>query len=163
MAASTFGVTAALLQSDMFPHYTFSATSHPTSTAVGTIITRAGAVVSGLVDARGLNANALDATGEPIAYYFCQRLTLVGAALDVARAFTGSGAPGELVDTLRREWMDGLKALRDPQLGKAMLVDAYGSATAGRIRTHVQDTSSLPTTSTDLSIDDPEFTGGMDL
>lgn len=163
MPLATFSVTSALLQSDCFPHYTFGATSHPTATAVGTIITRKGAQVSALVQALGIDPSTLDAVGEPVAFSLLQRLVLVGAAYEVALAFTGRGVPGEVVDTWRREWRDGIKDLSDARTARAILVDAYGAATAGRIRTHVQSTSSLPTTSTDLEIDDPEFVRDMDL
>ncbi len=163
MPVSVFGATAALLQSDYFPHYTFGATSHPTSTAVGTVLTRVGAIVSGRVQGLGLDPSAIDNTGEPIAYQFCQDLVLAGAAYRVGLAFTGRGMPGDVVDTWRRAFRDGLKDLSDARTARVVLVDAYGAATAGRIRTHVQEASTRPTATSDIEIDDPEFVRDMDL
>ena len=163
MAHSTFGVTAAILQSDLLPHYTLSATSSPTDTRVAQIINRKAAIVSGLVDALGLNAAALDAAGEPIAFYFCQRLVLVGVAADVALAFVGRATSEGLVFSWLREWNDGLKSLRDPTLAKSMLSDALTTAHAPFIRTHIQESGDTPTVASDILVEDPVFTADMDL
>lgn len=164
MAYSAFGATAALLQSDMLPHYAFSATSSPTSTRVETIIARRAARVSGLVDMAGLDASALDVVGEPIAFYFCQRLTLVGAAIDVALAFTGGQRSDDLVEAWRKEWDEGIGTLRGPGL-RAALADAVtaGTVTGRGFRSHVQHGSDVPSAAGDVGVDEPTFTQDMDL
>lgn len=164
MAYSAFSVTATLLQSDVFPTYpAFSATTQPTSTAVGTIIQRRAALVCGYVDALGLDASAIDSTGEPLSFYFLQRLVLVGSAIDVAAAFTGKSRGDGLVGTWRQEWNDGIKRLADVRQAKVALVDAFSTSRPGYIRTHIQHGSQTPSGSSDVLIDNPEFTADMDL
>ena len=163
MAISLFSVTAAVLASDLLPTYTLGAATNPTDTRALEIIRRRAAMVSGAVDALGLDASALDATGEPIAFYFCQRLVLVGAAADVALAFTGHVPSDGLVSGWRSEWEDGMRTLRDPQRAKAALHDAVGATFANQIRTHVQAAGSVASEDTDVALDAPEFSAGMDL
>ena len=162
MPISLFGSTAAILASDLLPTYTFGASSNPTDTRALEILRRRAAIVSWMVDALGLDASALDATGEPISYYYCQRLVLVGGAADVALAFTGHAPADGLVAALRAEWEEGMRTLRDPQRAKAALADSYGATSANGIRTHVQAHGAL-TGDSDVELDEPEFTQDMEL
>mgnify|MGYP001565818052 CR=1 FL=1 len=164
MAFSTFGITAAIVQSDALPNHTLNATSSPTDTRVAQLINRRAARVSGLVDQRGIDASALDAAGEPTAFYACQRLVLVGAAIDVALAFTGRAPDDGLVAAWRQEWREGIEALSGPG-AKAFLGDALTRATATGLspRTHIQHGSDTPSGSADVEIDVPAFLRDMDL
>ena len=162
MAFSTFGVTAATLQSDLLPQYTLDASSRPTSTRVAEIINRRAAKVSGLVDALGIDSSGLDSDGEPIAYYYCQRLVMVGAAADVAAAFAGRKPADGLVETWRSEWREGCEDLAGPR-AKALLRDAITASSPLIMRTHIQHGSDRPSAAGDIEIADPAFVRDMDL
>jgi len=164
VALNTFGVTAALLQSDLLPHYAFNATSSPTATAVGTIVTRLAARLCGHIQHRGLDPAGIDATGEPLAFYNCQALLLAGVASHVARAFTGKKTAEGLVESWRAEWEEGLKRLATEVGAKEILADALSrSSHSGYVHSHVHAGSDRPTTVGDIEIDDPEFVRDMDL
>ena len=161
MAVVEFGVTATILGTDCFPNYTFGATSSPTSTRIASIITRRAAEISGRLRALGLDPSTFTTTGE--AYQACQRILLAGCAADVALAFVGRTVQDSLVWSWKSEWRDGMKALGSAQTAKALLADAITTSTGGFIRTHIQDGGDEPTSASDIVIDDPSFTAGMDL
>ena len=163
MALNLFGVTVTTLGDDCFPKYTFDATSAPTSTRVTEIINRAAALVCGPIQARGLDPASIDATGEPLSYYACQRLVTVGAAVDVSSAITGYRLADGLVDTWRREWTEGRERLENDEKIRLLLPDALTGAHAGAVYTHVQASSDTKRDASDIELPAPVFTSDMDL
>ena len=163
MPIAEFAATATLLQQQYLPQFTFDANSTPTTASVAAIITKKAAEVSGILTSHGIAPDGIDNAGEPISFQYLQDLVLVGTAAHVARAFGGHLTPDELIAQWRREWRDGLAALRDPQLAKQVLADSKGLTTTDYVRTHVQVSGDVPTTAADVDVEDPDFLHGMDL
>lgn len=148
MAIQTYGATAALLASDYMPNENggngFDGTTHPTVTAVGTIITRKAAEVNSLIARAGIAPASITDTATPVSYAYVQHLILVGTAAHVYAAF----APQAEVTTVDK-WAGEWKRLRAELVEfPQCLSDAWspGSHKNG-VRSHV--------TAADYDDDDP--------
>lgn len=91
MAVTTFGVTAATVRSNRFPHLagSYGTDTAPSSTAVATFINRAAARLEGKLLLESITASAISDTASA-AYYWCQETLELMVAIRIAEVATGS-------------------------------------------------------------------------
>lgn len=114
MAIALFGLTHTSVRDHFFPaRAAFSASTKPTSSAVGEMIDGAAAELAGLLAAQNITASDLDSTNEPNAYAWCQDFVRLRAAIRVQESIAGAGSVPQF-------W-------RDEITNKTTMLEKYGS------------------------------------
>lgn len=110
MSVVTFGVTAAGVRADCFPHLpTFTDSTAPTSTQVATKINEQAGMLAGALTIAGVNVDSIEAASA--GYYSCAGVLKLMVGVSLARS--ASGLNPAVVQAWRDEvkaWLDGLKA-----------------------------------------------------
>ncbi len=115
-ALSSFGVTAAIVQTDYFSQGGgFSDVSNPSSTSVARYIQQKAGELGGLLRAEEQSPTALDADDTTEAYQWCQETLCLMVAVRVAEDMHQSRPP--LADTWEKRLAARLEALADDAVG----------------------------------------------
>jgi hypothetical protein len=155
VSLTTFGVTAATLRVNRFPHLdNFSANSAPTSTAVAEYIDRAAAKLEGKLLLEEIVASSI--TLASAAYVNCARVVELQAAIYLAEAATGKD------NGLLTVWRDEAKTFFEEldEDGAASLGSGAVSTSASDPdgpTSHISEYSLTTDASTDMSTTVPRL------
>lgn len=124
MALPAFGVTAATVRAQLFPHWSdFSANSNPTAATVADIITEESGDFAALLYRENITASSVDALGASTApYQWCAKTLRLMVALRCLRASTQQEP--QLAEAWKAELEQRLKLLAEEgatALGNASL------------------------------------------
>ena len=135
MAVEVFGVVFGDVERRLKP-FVFDASSNPTSTEVGTVITEVAGDVNGHIEALGFDPAGITVASNPRSYQILARLIADGAAAEVYRALSARDpSRSKQLDAQYNKQLD--RILRTPQ----MLGDAFSrTSNPGGYRSHVDDT-----------------------
>lgn len=141
MAISIFGVGHENVHSEYFPSLiSFSGSTKPTATTVGTMIEKEAARLLGALAAAGVDGDTISADAGatyPSSYAWCQDTITLGVAIRVMRAIAGDGA----VPKYWQETLESRYEMLKESGGVVLGGDAPGGSSTGATgpRSHISE------------------------